>query len=61
VQEIERSDDHSGKPAEFRNIIDTLYPSGGRIELFARGKLPEPWVAWGAEVANECRRIRTLP
>lgn len=36
VQSIERTDKHSQKPEEFRKIIDTLYPSGRRIELFAR-------------------------
>lgn len=48
VQSIERTDKHSQKPAEFREIIDTIYPNGERIELFAR----EPaigWSAWGNE------------
>jgi N6-adenosine-specific RNA methylase IME4 len=36
VQTIERTDKHSQKPEEFREIINTLYPSGRRIELFAR-------------------------
>ena len=38
VQSIERSDVHSEKPEEFREIIDTIYPYGKRIELFARKK-----------------------
>lgn len=49
VQSIERTD-HSVKPVEFRNIIDYLYPTGPRIELFARGDLPDNWIAWG----NQC-------
>ena len=48
VQSIERTK-HSGKPAEFRQIIETLYPKGRKIELFARAKT-KGWKAWG----NEC-------
>lgn len=40
---------HSVKPERFREIIDTLYPHGKRIELFARRKLPKGWDAWGNE------------
>jgi len=49
VQSIERTDKHSEKPEEFRNIIDKLYPHGKRIELFARTTLKEPWETWGNE------------
>lgn len=49
VQEIERSDKHSEKPEEFREIIDTLYTYGPRIELFAR-KEAEGWDVWGNEI-----------
>ena len=52
VQVIERTA-HSAKPEQFREIIDTLYPSGPRIELFCRGKAPNEWQAWGAEF-DEC-------
>ena len=48
VQVIERQE-HSRKPEEFRTIIDTLYPSGQRIELFCRGDKPEGWETWGNE------------
>ena len=48
VQTIERSDVHSEKPEEFRNIIDRLYPIGRRIELFAR-KETEGWDIWSNE------------
>jgi N6-adenosine-specific RNA methylase IME4 len=51
VQTIERTSKHSQKPAEFRHLIDTLYPYGPRIELFARGELPEQWQGWGNEGA----------
>ena len=45
VQSIERTD-HSRKPKEFRDIIDTLYPAGNRLEMFAR-EAPEGWDVWG--------------
>jgi N6-adenosine-specific RNA methylase IME4 len=48
VQTIERTAKHSEKPEEFRKIIDTLYPNGKRIELFARARA-EGWDAWGNE------------
>jgi N6-adenosine-specific RNA methylase IME4 len=51
VVTMERSDNHSEKPSEFRDLIDSLYPRGERIELFARGPLPRNWQRWGADVA----------
>jgi N6-adenosine-specific RNA methylase IME4 len=53
VQSIHKSKVHSAKPAEFRAIIDRLYPSGERLELFARGDVPPPWRTWGAEVESD--------
>ena len=52
VQSIERTDKHSEKPGEFREIIDTLYPHGKRIELFARVTV-DSWDSWGNESARE--------
>ena len=52
VQTIERSNRHSQKPQEFRTIIDTLYPSGKRIELFAREMVPG-WEVWGNEIERD--------
>lgn len=49
VVTVERSEKHSEKPEEFRKIIDTLYPYGRRIELFARKAAPG-WEVWGNEV-----------
>lgn len=49
VQSIERTDKHSEKPEEFRQIIDTLYTDGSKIELFARMEV-EGWKVWGNEV-----------
>lgn len=48
VQEIERGA-HSEKPEGFRTIIDTLYPHGKRLELFAR-KQVEGWECYGNEI-----------
>lgn len=45
VQSIERGE-HSKKPDEFRTIIDTIYPVGKRIELFARSRVAG-WEAYG--------------
>lgn len=48
VQSIAR-ERHSAKPEEFRALIDSLYPSGPRVELFRRGEAPAGWVIWGNE------------
>ena len=44
VVSIERTD-HSRKPRWFRDMIDTLYPWGERLEMFAR-ETPERWDVW---------------
>jgi N6-adenosine-specific RNA methylase IME4 len=49
VQSIERTK-HSEKPEKFREIIDTLYTKGKRIELFARKKLSDNWDVYGNEL-----------
>ena len=48
VQSIERKE-HSEKPEEFREIIETLYTKGKKIELFSR-KQTEGWNSWGNQV-----------
>ena len=48
VVSIERTK-HSEKPERFREIIDELYPTGNRIELFARKRVKN-WDAWGLEI-----------
>jgi len=40
---------HSSKPEYFRNVINTIYPYGNRIELFARDE-HDNWEAWGNEI-----------
>ena len=45
VVSIERTE-HSRKPKEFRDMIDTLYPYGDRLELFAR-EAAKGWDVWG--------------
>lgn len=42
---------HSFKPREFPDLIDALYPDGGRIELFAR-ETREGWKSWGDQVTS---------
>lgn len=48
VQSIERTE-HSEKPEKFREIIDTLYPNGARVELFSRKQI-EGWIVHGDEI-----------
>jgi N6-adenosine-specific RNA methylase IME4 len=45
----EERTEHSAKPESFRRIIDTIYPSGKRIELFARIKI-EGWDSYGNQL-----------
>ena len=47
VVSIERTE-HSKKPKYFADLIDTIYPSGNRIELFARD-VKQGWDVWGNE------------
>ena len=42
---------HSKKPEYFADLIDELYPSGNRVELFTRDK-KQGWHAWGNEVED---------
>jgi len=46
----EERTEHSTKPEHFRMIIDTIYPSGKRIEIFARKQI-KGWASYG----NECK------
>lgn len=45
----EERTEHSKKPETFRSIIDTIYPYGNRIELFAREKI-NGWNSYGNEI-----------
>ena len=45
VVSIERTE-HSRKPEQFREMIDTLYPVGKRLEMFARDS-SKGWDVWG--------------
>jgi len=49
VVSIERTNRHSEKPEYFRKLIDELYPTGDRIELFSRQEV-ENWDMWGSEL-----------
>ncbi|MBE3073037.1 MAG: hypothetical protein IMZ67_08685, partial [Acidobacteria bacterium] len=50
VQVIRRSDVHSEKPDEFRELIEKLYTTGPRLELFARERV-EGWDCFGNDAA----------
>lgn len=45
----ERTEKHSEKPEIFRQMIDTIYPYGARIELFARERA-DGWEVFGNEL-----------
>ena len=49
VQVVEKLKRHSEKPEHFRTLIDSMYTSGIRIELFRRGDSPDGWAVWGNE------------
>jgi N6-adenosine-specific RNA methylase IME4 len=51
VLSIERTE-HSKKPEKFRDIIDTIYPHGNRIELFARAKTKN-WQIYGNQIVPQ--------
>jgi len=51
VIELERSEKHSEKPEYFRLLIEKMYPSGSKIELFAREE-HDGWTVWGNEVGG---------
>jgi N6-adenosine-specific RNA methylase IME4 len=44
---------HSAKPRAFRYLIEEMFPTLPRLELFARGKPAPGWSAWGNEVDHE--------
>jgi len=46
---VEERTEHSAKPEWFRQVIDEIYPTGKRIELFARKHI-DGWDVWGNEV-----------
>ena len=52
----EERTEHSKKPQVFRDIINTIYPNGNRIELFAREKT-EGWDVWGNEVESDIELV----
>ncbi len=57
VVQIERTKKHSEKPEYFREMIDRLYPSGNRLELFGRKTVPG-WAVWGNELRSSFRKGR---
>lgn len=54
VLSIERTT-HSTKPEEFRTMIETLYPNGKRLEMFAR-KQADGWDVYGNEIDDALLR-----
>ena len=50
VISIERNDNHSEKPQEVRELIESLYPNSKKLELFARGAY-DGWDTFGDEAS----------
>lgn len=48
---VERNSNHSEKPEEFRDLIDTMYPLAKKVELFTDKSVPG-WNSWGAHGEN---------
>lgn len=46
----EKHTEHSKKPDQFYEIIETMYPDLPKLELFARNSRPG-WASWGNQVA----------
>lgn len=44
--------EHSSKPEIFYEMIETIYPSGKRVEMFLRGAPREGWDGYGHEAAD---------
>jgi N6-adenosine-specific RNA methylase IME4/ParB-like chromosome segregation protein Spo0J len=44
---------HSAKPESVYKIIETMYPSGRRLEIFHRGKVRTGWECYGMETAQK--------
>jgi len=49
VVSVEKTKKHSEKPEIFYEMIETLYPTSKKIELFARNKRPG-WDSWGNKI-----------
>ena len=49
VVSVEKTNKHSQKPEIFYEMIETLYPSAKKIELFARDTR-KGWDSWGNEI-----------
>ena len=44
--------EHSRKPDQFAEIIESGYPNFHRLDLFARQRRSRLWTAWGNEIAH---------
>ena len=42
--------EHSAKPEQVYEVIETMYPEAARLELFARGER-RGWTSWGHDVS----------
>jgi N6-adenosine-specific RNA methylase IME4 len=43
---------HSAKPAVVRSMIESMFPSLPKLEMFARGAAPDGWTFWGNQAED---------
>ena len=46
---------HSEKPIIFAEMIETMFPTLPRLEMFARGKPRPGWDYWGNEAPHDSK------
>ncbi len=54
----EKATKHSKKPIKAYELIEALYPTQSKIELFARNKRKR-WDSWGNEFSTDCKNTKS--
>jgi N6-adenosine-specific RNA methylase IME4 len=44
---------HSAKPFAFHEMIESMFPTLPRLEMFARGEAFAGWERWGQEAGSQ--------
>jgi hypothetical protein len=50
--------EHSRKPDEIYNVVESLWPCGPFVELFARHRRPG-WFSWGDGISGDASPLPT--
>jgi N6-adenosine-specific RNA methylase IME4 len=53
--------EHSAKPFVFHEMIEEMFPTLPKLEMFARGECFEGWDAWGNESQSETKAAEQWP